>query len=124
LNPITATRSHANCAGVGPPGSVSPGVQIALWVLRAYKVLLSPYFRGSCRFLPSCADYAAEAFARHGLLGGAWLAGKRLARCHPLCKAGCDPVPARLSRASALRIVPAGVVSRPMRPDTAGLRPD
>ena len=70
------------------------GVRVCLAALRGYKVLISPYFRGSCRFLPSCADYAAEAIDRHGALRGIWLAARRLARCHPLCAAGHDPVPA------------------------------
>lgn len=61
--------------------------------LRAYKLCISPYFRGSCRFLPSCADYAAEAIERFGVLRGSWLAARRLVRCHPLCAAGHDPVP-------------------------------
>jgi putative membrane protein insertion efficiency factor len=65
-------------------------------VIRAYKVLVSPYFAGSCRFLPTCADYAAEALARHGVVRGTWLTAKRLARCHPLCAAGHDPVPSEL----------------------------
>jgi putative membrane protein insertion efficiency factor len=59
-------------------------------------VLVSPYFAGSCRFLPTCADYAAEALARHGVVRGTWLTAKRLARCHPLCAAGHDPVPSEL----------------------------
>jgi len=71
-------------------------VRAALGLIRAYKVLISPYFAGSCRFLPSCADYAAEAVAKHGLAKGCWLAARRLSRCHPLCKAGHDPVPAKL----------------------------
>jgi uncharacterized protein len=62
-------------------------------LLRGYKLLISPFFRGSCRFLPSCADYAAEAIARHGVMRGGWLAARRLARCHPLGHAGHDPVP-------------------------------
>ena len=66
---------------------------VALKLLRGYKILISPYFRGSCRFLPSCADYAAEAISRHGLLRGGWLAAARLARCQPLCASGHDPVP-------------------------------
>jgi len=66
---------------------------VALRVLRAYKIVFSPQFAGSCRFLPSCADYAAEALARHGLLKGSWLAVRRLSRCHPLGAAGHDPVP-------------------------------
>jgi putative membrane protein insertion efficiency factor len=68
-------------------------VRVALTALRAYKLCISPYFRGSCRFLPSCADYAAEAIERHGVLRGGWLAARRLARCHPFCAAGHDPVP-------------------------------
>ncbi|MGH7484903.1 MAG: membrane protein insertion efficiency factor YidD [Vicinamibacterales bacterium] len=70
-----------------------PAVRVCLGLLRGYKLLISPYFRGSCRFLPSCADYAAEAIDRHGALRGIWLAAGRLIRCHPLCAAGHDPVP-------------------------------
>jgi putative membrane protein insertion efficiency factor len=73
-------------------------VRVALMALRAYKLLISPYFRGSCRFLPSCADYAAEAIAGHGVLRGGWLAIRRLTRCHPFCAAGLDPVPVAASR--------------------------
>jgi putative membrane protein insertion efficiency factor len=69
-----------------------PG-RIALTALRAYKVFISPYFWGSCRFFPSCADYAAEAIEHHGLARGGWLAVCRLGRCHPFCTAGIDPVP-------------------------------
>jgi putative membrane protein insertion efficiency factor len=63
-------------------------------LIRGYKLFISPYFfAGSCRFLPSCADYASEAIAIHGLVAGSWLAAKRLVRCHPFCEAGHDPVP-------------------------------
>jgi putative membrane protein insertion efficiency factor len=75
----------------------SLGVLVALKAIRGYKVLISPFFRGSCRFLPSCADYAAEAIGRHGFLRGGWLTTGRLARCHPLCASGYDPVPDVLS---------------------------
>jgi putative membrane protein insertion efficiency factor len=67
-------------------------VLVALALLRGYKLIVSPYFSGSCRFLPSCADYAHEALVRRGLFVGGWLAIKRLARCHPLCAGGHDPV--------------------------------
>ncbi|HEY7284932.1 MAG TPA: membrane protein insertion efficiency factor YidD [Vicinamibacterales bacterium] len=73
--------------------NVNWGVRIALSALRGYKLIIWPYTRGSCRFLPGCADYAAEAIERHGLLRGGWLATRRLARCHPFCAAGHDPVP-------------------------------
>ena len=68
-------------------------VRAMLVFLRGYKIAVSPLFRGSCRFLPSCADYAAEAVERHGVLRGTALAVWRVARCHPLCRAGHDPVP-------------------------------
>ena len=70
-----------------------PAVRLCLLLLRGYKIFISPYFRGSCRFLPSCADYATEAISRHGVVRGGWLAARRLIRCHPLCAAGHDPVP-------------------------------
>jgi putative membrane protein insertion efficiency factor len=82
-----------------PPGlALNPAQRIALVVLRLYKLLLSPLFAGSCRFMPSCSDYAAEAVRRHGVLRGSWLAVGRLARCHPLASAGVDPVPDPRSR--------------------------
>lgn len=62
-------------------------------LLRVYKIFVSPHFFGSCRFVPSCADYAREALERHGALRGSWLALKRLARCHPIGGSGLDPVP-------------------------------
>jgi putative membrane protein insertion efficiency factor len=77
-------------------------VRLCLLALRGYKILISPYFRGSCRFLPSCADYAAEAIDRHGAARGIWLAAKRLARCHPFCEAGHDPVPNHRDRVRSL----------------------
>jgi putative membrane protein insertion efficiency factor len=71
--------------------------RLAVWAilraLRVYKIVLSPLFRGSCRFVPSCSDYASEAVSMHGAAFGSWLAVKRLARCHPFCRAGYDPVP-------------------------------
>jgi putative membrane protein insertion efficiency factor len=85
----------SSAADSAPGDNRRPGVWVALKVLRAYKVLISPYFAGSCRFLPSCADYATEAITTHGVIAGSWLAAKRLARCHPLCAAGHDPVPAK-----------------------------
>ena len=61
--------------------------------LRLYKALLSPLFAGSCRYLPSCSDYMAEATERHGAAAGIMLGLRRLATCHPLGGSGLDPVP-------------------------------
>jgi uncharacterized protein len=65
----------------------------ALALVRAYQLALSPLFAGSCRFVPSCSVYAAEAIARFGAARGSWLAVRRLARCRPLAAHGFDPVP-------------------------------
>ena len=75
-----------------------------LALLALYKILLSPFFSGSCRFLPSCSDYAREAVTVHGTAKGVWLAARRLSRCHPLGSSGLDPVPARPPRLSSTRI--------------------
>jgi uncharacterized protein len=62
-------------------------------LIRAYQLLMSPILPPSCRFLPSCSDYASEAVARHGVLRGLYLAMRRLLRCHPWGGSGYDPVP-------------------------------
>jgi uncharacterized protein len=64
-----------------------------LALLTVYKGTLSPWFSGSCRFVPSCSDYAREAVIEHGAIKGSWLAVRRLARCNPLGSYGLDPVP-------------------------------
>ena len=76
----------------------SPVARGLLTLLRAYKLLISPHVAGSCRYLPSCSDYAREAVETHGALRGGWLAARRLARCHPLGASGYDPVPPHTSR--------------------------
>jgi putative membrane protein insertion efficiency factor len=83
-----------------PPG---PAARAALTLIRAYKYLLSPWFFGACRFVPTCADYTAEAIARYGLVRGSWLGARRLARCHPFGGSGHDPVPLPRIGPSGLR---------------------
>jgi len=62
-------------------------------LVRAYRLLLSPLLPPACRFYPSCSAYAQAAIARHGVLPGAGLALRRLARCHPWNAGGVDLVP-------------------------------
>jgi putative membrane protein insertion efficiency factor len=63
------------------------------YLIRGYQRFLSPMIPPSCRFTPSCSQYALEAVARYGLIRGAWLGGRRLLRCHPFHPGGFDPVP-------------------------------
>jgi hypothetical protein len=66
---------------------------LCIALIRFYQWIVSPLLPKSCRFLPTCSDYAAEALQRHGVLDGAWLTVRRLARCHPWGGSGYDPVP-------------------------------
>lgn len=77
----------------GEPARLPLGRRVLLAMLRGYKVLFSPMFAGSCRFVPSCSEYAADAVTRFGVLRGSWLAIRRLGRCRPLAAHGFDPVP-------------------------------
>jgi putative membrane protein insertion efficiency factor len=62
-------------------------------MLRGYKWLASPLLPPSCRYVPTCSEYAMEAVERHGVLRGGWMAVWRVLRCHPFVKGGFDPVP-------------------------------
>ena len=64
-----------------------------LFLLRAYKRLLSPMLPPACRYVPSCSDYAAEAVELHGPWRGGLMAAWRILRCHPFVKGGVDSVP-------------------------------
>jgi len=64
-------------------------------LIRVYQWGISPILPRSCRFAPSCSEYAAEAIERHGMFVGCWLAARRLLRCHPWGGSGYDPVPER-----------------------------
>ncbi len=67
--------------------------QVLQFVLRGYKRFVSPMLPNACRFVPTCSEYAMEAIERHGAFRGSLMAAGRLARCHPFCRAGYDPVP-------------------------------
>jgi len=62
-------------------------------LVRAYRLLLSPWLGSACRFEPSCSLYSLRALEAHGAAAGTYLTLRRLARCHPWCDGGYDPVP-------------------------------
>ncbi len=61
-------------------------------LIRFYQLFLSPLIPPSCRFTPTCSQYAIDAIELHGPARGLYLATRRLLRCHPLCRGGYDPV--------------------------------
>lgn len=67
-------------------------------VVRGYRFFLSPWLGSACRFEPTCSAYALQALERHGAWAGSGLTLYRLARCHPWCAGGHDPVPAQAPR--------------------------
>ena len=64
-----------------------------LWLVRFYRVSISPMHQPCCRFIPTCSQYAMEAIEKYGAFKGGYLALRRILRCNPLCKGGYDPVP-------------------------------
>ena len=67
--------------------------RLALILIKAYRLAISPWLGNHCRFTPSCSLYALTAIERFGLRRGGWLALRRIACCHPWHEGGIDPVP-------------------------------
>lgn len=67
-------------------------------LVRGYRFFLSPWLGSACRFEPTCSAYALQALEQHGAWAGSGLTLHRLARCHPWCAGGHDPVPAQAPR--------------------------
>ncbi|MEW5928730.1 MAG: membrane protein insertion efficiency factor YidD [Gemmatimonadota bacterium] len=67
--------------------------RVLIGAIRFYQRGISPLTPASCRFYPTCSQYGLEAVQRYGAARGSWLTLRRLARCHPFCKGGYDPVP-------------------------------
>ena len=66
---------------------------IILGLIRLYQSTISRALPPTCRFFPSCSEYAYQAIERYGVIKGGWIAIKRIARCHPFHPGGYDPVP-------------------------------
>ena len=72
---------------------MNPAQWLLKGLIKVYQWVISPILPGTCRYAPTCSEYASEAVTRHGALKGGWLALKRILRCHPWGGWGYDPVP-------------------------------
>ena len=77
---------------------------LLIWLLKAYRLVISPLYGNVCRYYPSCSAYALRAVEVHGAVKGSWLAARRLLRCHPWALGGYDPVPGTPEHAEELQL--------------------
>ncbi|MBU1639817.1 MAG: membrane protein insertion efficiency factor YidD [Proteobacteria bacterium] len=66
--------------------------KVFVGIIRFYQVAISPLFPPTCRFIPTCSQYAVQAIDQYGAFRGVFVALRRIVRCHPFCKGGYDPV--------------------------------
>lgn len=66
-----------------------------IFLIQLYRHMVSPLRPATCRFVPTCSQYAVDALAEYGLIRGSWLSATRLARCGPWHRGGWDPIPDR-----------------------------
>lgn len=71
---------------------------VLISLVKGYRLLLSPWLGSACRFEPTCSAYSLLALQTHGAAAGSYMTLARLARCHPWCAGGSDPVPTEKPR--------------------------
>jgi putative membrane protein insertion efficiency factor len=77
---------------IRPKKKTGIAAMFLLLLVKGYRYGISPLFPPSCRYVPTCSEYAVEAIVRYGALRGSWLSLCRLLRCHPFAAGGYDPV--------------------------------
>ncbi|WP_460033357.1 membrane protein insertion efficiency factor YidD [Megalodesulfovibrio paquesii] len=75
---------------------LGPLAGLVIWCIKGYQTVLSPCLPRSCRFWPTCSEYAIGAVRAHGLVAGMLLGAWRILKCNPWNSGGVDPVPERL----------------------------
>lgn len=91
--------------------------QLLMLLVKGYRLFFRAWLGNVCRFTPTCSAYALQALQDHGAMGGSYLTVRRLARCHPWCRGGHDPVPPRGTRLFSR-------LATPPEADEAGGAPD
>jgi len=89
-------RSRGTAGGAG-----EVVVRALVFLIQLYRHMVSPLRPATCRFVPTCSQYAVDALTEYGLIRGSWLAVVRLAKCGPWHRGGWDPIPERCERRTA-----------------------
>lgn len=100
---VRLRRAAARTASGAVRLSAGLVARVLIGAIRAYQLTLSPWVGTRCRYVPTCSAYALEAIERFGPLRGAWLAARRIGRCHPWAGSGYDPVPETVERMDSSR---------------------
>ncbi len=90
--------------------------QMLMGVVKAYRLLLSPWLGSACRFEPTCSAYSLQALQQHGAMAGSYLTLYRLVRCQPWCDGGHDPVPAQRTSFFTRLVTPVTSISSTKKP--------
>lgn len=75
---------------------------LIIFLIKVYRKYISPLYPPTCRYYPTCSQYAIEAIELHGAIKGTYLAIRRILRCHPLHKGGIDLVPPKKEKRGRL----------------------
>lgn len=94
--------------------------RVLLGAVRFYRTWISPALPPSCRYTPTCSQYAATAILRFGALRGSYLAVRRIATCHPFHRGGTDAVPDAFSMRRS-RVISSGLLDTPLPRLTPGV---
>ena len=98
---VRLTRNYLNSFKIIGSSYIIMLSKCFIALIKFYKRWISPMLAPSCRFYPSCSQYAIEAITQHGVLKGGYLTVRRLLRCHPLHSGGHDPVPEKFNAKKA-----------------------
>lgn len=77
---------------------------LMIFIIRIYRLLLSPLLPDSCRFYPTCSEYFIEALNVHGFFKGSYLGIKRIFKCNPFFQGGFDPVPEKDDKVNVTKL--------------------
>jgi len=89
-----SAQVHAIVSGTGRPTGRWL-VRTLVFLIQLYRHMVSPLRPATCRFVPTCSQYAVDALTEYGLIRGSWLSAVRLAKCGPWHRGGWDPIPDR-----------------------------